>query len=153
MLRTLTSPDVLDAQVFVTQDVFRLMAGMEVEPTAEPFAKSTGAIDSLLSYTGGARGSMALECSPAVACAFAARVTGLPEECLTPKDVEDALGKLLKMIGGSLKTLLPVGTDVSAPQVLPFSPRSASREEPPLLSSLDFACEFGRFRLRLFRSF
>ena len=151
MLRTLTSPEVLDAQVFVTQDVFRVMAGMEVEPTDEPFAKSTGAIDSLLNYTGGARGSMALECSPSVACAFAARVTGLPAECLTNKDIEDAMGKLVNMIGGSLKALLPADTSISTPQVFQFSFWSSLREEPAPISSLDFVCEFGRFRLRLFR--
>ena len=151
MLAALVTPEALEAQVYVTQDVFRIMAGMEVESCPEPFANYAQAIDSLLYYIGGAKGSLVLECSANVASAFAERVTGLPALSLNEEDVRDAVGELVNMIGGNLKALLPGDTVISTPLVF-TSPRDLPlQENVSLISSLDFICEFGQFRLRLYR--
>lgn len=151
MLRTLTTPEALDAQVFVTQDVFRIMAGIDVDSAVEPSTTSAFAIESLLHYTGGASGRMLLDCSAEVAKAFAIRVTGLPAEALSGEDIKDAVGELVNMIGGNLKALLPADTHISTPQVFPASENMPWIDEASMISSLDFDCEFGRFRLRVYR--
>lgn len=151
MLATLATPEALDAQRYVTQDVFRIMAGMDVHSSPEPFSNSADAIDSLLYYIGGAKGSLVLECGAKVARAFAARVTGLPAGSLDDDDVRDAVGELVNMIGGNLKALLPGDTAISTPLVF-TSPRDLPLQDgATLISSLDFRCESGQFRLRLYR--
>lgn len=151
MLATLATPEALDAQRYVTQDVFRIMAGMEVDSSPYPFSNSPGAIDSLLYYIGGANGSLVLECSRSVARAFAERVTGQPAQSLDDDDVRDAVGELVNMIGGNLKALLPGDTAISTPLVCTSTQELPLQKGATLISSLDFRCDFGQFRLSLYR--
>lgn len=151
MLATLATPEALDAQRYVTQDVFRIMAGMDVDSSPEPFSNSVGAIDSLLYYIGGANGSLVLECGANVARAFAERVTGLPAQSLDDDDVRDAVGELVNMIGGNLKALLPSDTAISTPLVFTSPDDLPLQDGATLISSLDFRCESGQFRLSLYR--
>jgi CheY-specific phosphatase CheX len=151
MLATLATPEALDAQKYVTQDVFRIMAGMDVDSSPDPFSNFDGVIDSLLYYIGGAEGSLVLECSPNVACAFAERVTGLRAASLNEDDVRDAVGELVNMIGGNLKALLPGDTAISTPLVFTSPQDLPLQDGASQISSLDFRCEFGQFRLSLYR--
>jgi len=151
MLAALATPEALEAQVYVTQDVFRIMAKMEVESSPNPFANSAASIDSLIYYIGGASGSLVLECSANVASAFAERVTGSPASSLNEEDVRDAVGELVNMIGGNLKALLPGDTAISTPLVFTSLKDLPLRKNASPISSLDFTCEFGQFRLSLYR--
>ena len=148
MFAALMTPEGIDAQIIVCQQVFRTMAGMEVAQSDDVPFDPDGSIDSVLHYRGTGAGALRLECSTPVACAFASRLMSIPAPRMFDEDVKDALGELVNMIGGNLKGLLPEETAISAPSVFAWGLSEDAIGTP--LSSIEFSCEFGWFRVRLY---
>jgi CheY-specific phosphatase CheX len=148
-IAALTTPDALESQITVTQQVFALMAGIEVYPSAAALAETAPFFESVLDYLSICKGSIVLECSAPVAFAFTARLMGIPTPRTFDDDVKDSMGELVNMIGGNLKGLLSVDTVLSAPVVF-YDKHAPLRHIHAKLTSIDFDCEFGLFRLSLY---
>lgn len=148
-LAVLTTPDALESQIAVTQQVFALMAGIEINPSTMMLPATDLFLESVLDYLVVCKGSIVLECSAPVAFAFTERLMGIATPTAFDDDVKDAMGELVNMIGGNLKGLLSVNTVLSAPVV--FHDKHASMPQHlRKLSCIDFDCEFGLFRLSLY---
>jgi CheY-specific phosphatase CheX len=147
-LAALTTPDALESQIAVTQQVFQLMAGMEVYPSGSTLPETELFLESVLDYLFICKGSVVVECSAPVAFAFTERLMGVPTPTEFNDDVKDSMGELVNMIGGNLKGLLSVDTVLSPPVV--FHDRASMIHERTKLSCIDFDCEFGLFRLSLY---
>lgn len=148
-LAALTTPDALESQIAVTQQVFSLMAGIDVYPSDRSLNQTDLFLESVLDYLFICKGSIVLECSAAVAFAFTERLMGIATPTTFDDDVKDSMGELVNMIGGNLKGLLSVDTVLSAPLV--FHDRQVPLQENRVkLSFIDFDCEFGLFRLSLY---
>jgi CheY-specific phosphatase CheX len=149
-LAILTIPDAVESQIDVTRQVFATMAGIEVYPSGEALSKTTPTIESALRYLVVCKGSITLEASTSVAFAFAERMMSIPTPTCCDDDVKDAMGELINMIGGNLKGLLPVDTELSTPVVYDDSSSEMAHSHLIRLSVLNFDCEFGPFRLSLY---
>ena len=101
----------------VVGSVFSTMMGLEALPSSDPPPSPTGLLTASVCLTGEWEGAVSIQCTPAEACAFAARFVGssLPEE--VDDDVRDVIGELANMIGGNLKCALAPGIRVSIPSV------------------------------------
>ena len=148
-LDVLTTPDAIESQIAVTQQVFSLMAGMEIYPSAIALSETETFTESVLTYLAVCKGSLVVECSAPVAFAFTERLMNIPTPTEYSDDVKDAMGELVNMIGGNLKGLLSVDTVLSPPLVF-HDQHSPMPQGRPKLSSIDFDCEFGLFRLSLY---
>ncbi len=148
-LAVLTTPDAIESQIMVTQQVFSLMAGMEVYPTATALPETDMFLESVLNYLSVCKGSLVLECSAPVAFAFTERLMNVPTPTHFSEDVKDSMGELVNMIGGNLKGLLSVDTVLSAPLVF-HDKHAPMPQDRPKLSCIDFDSEFGLFRLSLY---
>jgi chemotaxis protein CheX len=87
--------------------------------------------------SGAWEGCVLLACAPALACAAAARMFGVPAAEVTPDQVRDALGELTNMIGGNVKALLPGANALGLPAV---ADAGESLPDGPCLARLAFAC-------------
>jgi CheY-specific phosphatase CheX len=148
-IAALTTPDVLESQIAVTQLVFALMAGIEIYPSATTLLEADPFFESVLDYLSICKGSIVLECSARVAFAFTERLMGIPTPTTFDDDVKDSMGELVNMIGSNLKGLLSVDTVLSAPVVF-YDKHAPLRQIRTNLMCIDFDCEFGLFRLSLY---
>jgi len=148
-LDVLTTPDNLESQIAVTQQVFALMAGIDIHPSARSLPETDLFLESVIDYLSICKGSIVLECSAPVAFAFTEQFMGIPTPTAFDEDVKDSMGELVNMIAGNLKGLLSVDTVLSAPVVFheKLTPIPQTRTK---LSCIDFDCEYGLFRLTLY---
>jgi chemotaxis protein CheX len=126
MQASLATPESLADQRTIAQQVFSTMVDMELTPCSRHLeANDPDAVASLLRYTAPSEGAMLIECSPALAFTFAARLMSIARPSTVDADVIDAMGELVNMIGGNLKALMPEQTHISSPQVLQPHEREA----------------------------
>lgn len=137
----------------IVEDVFSTMLGMDavlsaaVEPSAECITAS-------VQFVGGWRGAVLLTCGGQLARRFAARLMPSPSgagEVASKDDVSDTLGEVVNMIGGNLKSVLPVGVVLSIPSVIEgrdFAFRICGGNE---FKTNHFLCEDGAFEITLVR--
>ncbi|MGA2716017.1 MAG: chemotaxis protein CheX [Bryobacteraceae bacterium] len=59
-----------------------------------------------------------LECCRNEALAFASRLMRIDQSAVNDDDAHDALGEIVNMIGGNLKSVLPHGVGLSLPSVV-----------------------------------
>lgn len=93
-------------------------------------------------------GTVALECSEALARQLAATMFDLPAQAATVADTQDALGELTNMVGGNIKSLMPVPSQLSLPQVTP-STTAACLTSSAVVSQVAFADQGEPFRVFL----
>lgn len=62
-------------------------------------------------------GSVELSCSTTVARRVASVMFATPESELSDADISDAVGELVNVVGGSIKSILPAPTSLSLPKV------------------------------------
>ncbi len=148
MFAALTTPEGIDAQIIVCKEVLRTMTGIEVAALSDAPSHAGRCINSTLYYRGTCDGALRLECGIGVASAFTSRMMCIPEPHQFDDDMKDALGELVNMIGGNLKGLLPAETTISSPMVSTMSAERSIAERQ--LTSIEFRCEFGWFRVRLY---
>jgi chemotaxis protein CheX len=102
----------------IAQDVFQTMLDYPVSPSEEESAKKTDAVTAAIFLAGTWQGAVILECSQAQAFVFTARLMKITEPTGMDDDVRDALGEIINMIGGNMKSILPTGVSLSIPSVL-----------------------------------
>lgn len=85
-----------------------------VAPTDLPLPTWSAAI----TVTGGWQALVLMQFSEAAAAAVAQRMLGLgPDEAPSPEDLSDALGELVNVVGGNVKSLMPGPSQLSLPLV------------------------------------
>lgn len=112
------SPSTYETEVRqIVGDVFHAMLHCDAELTTE----NTAGVDLLTAtvfFAGTWDGAVLVECPADAALAFAALLLRLPVAGLTAEDSRDALGEIVNMIGGNLKSVLPHGVALSLPLVV-----------------------------------
>ncbi len=114
---------VLDDVLAVTEDVWMALLGEE-EPLlprdsapGAPFDAAT-AWSAATTVSGGWHGVVTVELDEAVARRLTARMLDLPAaEDAADGDVADAVGELVNMVGGNVKSLMPGPSVLSLPSV------------------------------------
>ncbi len=133
----------------IAQDVFETMLNYPVTPSQDEHSQKADAVTAAIFLAGTWQGAVILECSQTQACAFTARLMKISEPSGMNDDVRDALGEIVNMIGGNLKSILPTGVSLSIPSVLDGSDFAyricgTNRKETEL-----FRGELGLFRITL----
>ena len=107
----------LDDLTFLADEVWRSLLGEEemlVPVGCEDPIEWSGAV----SVTGGWQGTVTVELGARAAADLTARMLALPEdEPAADADVADAVGELVNMIGGNVKSLMPGPSVLSLPAV------------------------------------
>ena len=141
-----TSPDEADAPTVddlqaVTEDVWLALVGEDepllprLVPPGTPF-DATGVWSAAVSVSGGWHGVVTVELDAEVARQLGARMLDLPSaEEAEDADVADAVGELVNMIGGNVKSLMPGPSVLSLPLVA--AGRAAGRSEVVEVARVD----------------
>lgn len=114
-----TGLDILPGELAdIAASVFATMLHLGIRETDTPWFPDSRRLTAVVYLTGDWNGAVALECSPAQACRFAARfLSGDPSDAVDDV-VRDVIGELANMIGGNLKCALTTGIRLSMPSVI-----------------------------------
>ena len=146
MDRTLAAELVRQAVV----EVFSTMLGSELEvgePISDPDPLLPAEVVSLVGLTGAVTGALALQCGREHARDLTARFLGADgQDIESLDDVRDAVGELVNMIGGSLKTAIgsPQAIELSLPTVV-TSHDSAIKVAASFAVAVPFRDHYGEF--------
>jgi chemotaxis protein CheX len=125
--------------------VFESMLNTSPEPAADETLGSVELVTAVLHFSGGWTGATLLEMPPVMARVFTGRMLGLDAPARIDDDVIDAMGELVNMIGGNLKTILPPGVELSLPSVVIGADYSLRICGGRLVHRWTFGGELGRF--------
>ena len=77
----------------------------QVQQNSQPFRANE--VSALIGITGDLTGYVAIHCTSAQGAAFTGRLLGLPaDEVVATDEIRDAIGELVNMVAGSVKTAL-----------------------------------------------
>jgi chemotaxis protein CheX len=130
-------------------DVFQTMLRCEVYPTDLPWEPAQSSVTAAIFFAGAWRGAVLVETSEHQACQWTSRLMSLPIPEAFTDDVQDALGELVNMIGGNLKSVLPRGVGLSMPTVVQGTNYSVRVCGGSLTDSQNFLADCGSFRVTL----
>jgi chemotaxis protein CheX len=136
-------PEHADVQAIVEQ-VWSSYLGVEEPllprpvPADAPFA-APEAWSAAVSITGGWQGTVTVEVAGAVARTLTCRMLDLGEATPVDEDVADAVGELVNMVGGNIKSLLPGPSGLTLPAVA--AGRAAHASETVEVARLDAVWE------------
>ncbi len=124
-MSTLSAVEVptLDDVRAVTEDVWQALAGHEdvlVPRTTAPGApfEAAGVWSAVVAISGAWQGVVTVELEESLARLLTARMLAIPEgEEIGDSDIADAVGELVNMIGGNVKSLMPGPSSLSLPSV------------------------------------
>ena len=104
--------------VHIVQDVFETMLRYQIQESSEDYSPRMNLVTSAIFFAGAWKGAVVLECSEGEARFFTECLMGIPRPAYMDDDVRDAMGEVINMIGGNLKSVLPPGVSLSMPSVL-----------------------------------
>lgn len=116
------APDVEDLRL-VTEDVWMALLGEDEALLPRPLASHSPfdapqAWSAAVTVSGGWQGVVTIELDDHVAHELSLRMLALPSsESVDDSDVADAVGELVNMVGGSVKSLMPGPSVLSLPSV------------------------------------
>jgi chemotaxis protein CheX len=102
----------------IVSDVFQTMIEAEVLPVGPPYAVRENTVTAAIFFAGTWRGAVLVECDEAQARRWTSRLMSIPEPDTFTDDVRDAMGEIVNMVGGNLKSVLPHGVALSMPSVV-----------------------------------
>jgi chemotaxis protein CheX len=102
----------------IVRDVFQTMLRYEIHESSDDYKSRTSVVTSAIFFAGSWKGAVVLECSEAQARFLTGRLMDIPEPPRMDNDTRDAMGEVVNMIGGNLKSVLPPGVGLSMPSVL-----------------------------------
>jgi len=94
------------------------MSSYECEPVQISYEPSKDRITCSVFFAGSWQGAVIVECPFQMAFEFTSRLMRIPRPGEYNDDVCDAMGELVNMIGGNLKSVLPPGSTLSIPSVV-----------------------------------
>lgn len=99
-------------------DVFQTMLKCDITPRVAHWDPPNSCVTAGIFFAGSWRGAVLIQASEHQACQWTSRLMALPIPEEFTSDVQDALGELVNMIGGNLKSVLPRGVGLSMPTVV-----------------------------------
>lgn len=138
-----------DAIAQIAQDVFQTMLDYPVSCSEEESSQVTDAVTAAIFLSGTWKGAVILECSQSEASGFTARLMKISEPAGINDDVRDALGEIVNMIGGNMKSILPAGVSLSIPSVLDGADYAYRICGANQKETMFFRGELGLFRITL----
>ncbi|NYG57027.1 chemotaxis protein CheX [Nocardioides perillae] len=112
-----TAAPTLDDVRSLTEEVWASFLG-EAEPLLPGAGGPTGGWSAAITVTGGWEGMVTVELTDRVAAAVTQQMLGMAEdEVASDEDVADAVGELVNMVGGNVKSLMPGPSTLSLPVV------------------------------------
>lgn len=102
----------------IVSNVFLTMVAMEVEATDEQWTPKPGTMTAAIFFAGSWKGAVLVECSEEQARRWTSQLMSIPEPPSITDDVRDALGEIVNMVGGNLKSVIPAGVGLSMPTVV-----------------------------------
>ena len=119
----------------ITENIWTTMLGLQLEPYMRDFPDAANdALVASIAIEGGWRGTVTLECSGDAGRMFASVIFGQENE-VADHAVTDALGELVNMVGGNVKSLLPGPCQLSLPWVQ-LAPGDVSGNEGAVVGEL-----------------
>lgn len=100
----------------LTRDIWSALladGGLLPDVSAAP----AGDITATVEINGAWNGTTCLTCSTLAGRHAASTMFGVDDEDLTPSDIADAVGELVNVVGGNIKSLLPGPTELSLPVI------------------------------------
>ncbi|MGA9671103.1 MAG: chemotaxis protein CheX [Terracidiphilus sp.] len=107
-----------DTVVEIVESIFSTMLEIDVSPSNSPHSTGGERMTSTVYLEGDWNGAVSLECNRSQACQFAGRFLATDPPAAVDDDVKDALGELVNMIGGNIKSILAQETRLSMPSVI-----------------------------------
>ena len=83
-------------------------------------------------------GAVTFQCSALLAQQIAAIMFDVPEHAATIEQTQDALGEIVNMVGGNIKSLLPAASRLSLPTVTAETDYSGFLPGGRVVSAIDF---------------
>lgn len=111
-----SSYETMTAQI--VHDVFDTMLRYEIHEAPADYDRRVNQVTAAIFFAGVWKGAVILECSEAQATLFAEELMSIPRPSCMDEDTRDALGEIVNMIGGNLKSVLPHGVSLSMPSVV-----------------------------------
>lgn len=144
------APSVEDVEA-LTGDVWLALVGEDevlvprMVPPGTPF-DATGVWSSSVTVSGGWHGVVTVELDEEVAQQLSARMLALPDDDpVSDGDIADAVGELVNMVGGNVKSLMPGPSVLSLPTVA--AGRAAFASDVSEVCRLDLAWRGGPVRV------
>jgi chemotaxis protein CheX len=137
----------------IVSDVFSTMLRADVEPVAGAAAHlPSPTVTAAIFFAGNWKGAVLVECSVRQACRWTAHLTAVtpndPPHSVND-DVRDAMGELVNMIGGNLKSVLPHGVGLSMPTLVEGNDYAVKLCGGNLVNRRQFRSEFEPFAVTL----
>ncbi|MBI1761625.1 MAG: chemotaxis protein CheX [Acidobacteria bacterium] len=85
-------------------------------------------------------GAVTLNCSVTLARQLAAILFGVPEQSTTLEQTQDVLGELANIVGGNIKGLLPLPSQLSLPSVKAGADYLSLLPDGQVVSKVEFQC-------------
>ncbi len=149
MLASLVTPECLEDQTAIVQNIFAIMVDMEMHLVSAP-ANFDQVVTSALYFEQASKGVILVECSEELAYLFTSRLMSIDVPDSIDADVADSMAELANMIGGNLKGLMPAETHISMPVLLGRHDLPTVIGTRRLLTELYFASEHGVCRITLY---
>ncbi len=102
----------------IVQLVFETMLNLNAEPLEQTWSPRPDSVTSAIYFAGEWKGAVLLECTVEQAICFTARLMPIPPPDSMNDDVRDAMGELINMLAGNLKSVVPHGVGISMPSVV-----------------------------------
>jgi chemotaxis protein CheX len=103
----------------IVENIWGSVLGMPVSSAAPGQAlPGDESMTVCVSITGKQAGALVLSCSITLARKMAAVMFAIDAAAVQESDMRDALGEVVNIAGGNLKSLLPPGSDLSLPTVI-----------------------------------
>lgn len=125
------------------------MLGIEVLPGEQPWLPRSGDITAAIFFAGSWMGAALVECTEHQARIWTGRLLSIPEPSDISDDVRDAMGEIVNMIGGNLKSVLPGGVGLSMPSVVEGKQYSLQVCGSNMIARQCFASSDGLFGITL----
>ncbi|MGC8628212.1 MAG: chemotaxis protein CheX [Acidimicrobiales bacterium] len=106
-----------DNVVQLTYEVWEALLAVDGRPQLEPGDLPSQDVVALASISGAWNGTVCLSCSRAAAVQASAAMFGIDEADVTDVELADAVGELVNVVGGNIKSLVPGPSSLSLPSV------------------------------------
>ncbi len=133
----------------IVEDVFRTMLNVCVNPAQTLGHPALNSLTASVHLVGEWKGVVLLQCGLPEALAFTACLLPGPERSGMDEDVRDALGELVNMVGGNLKSVLPPGVALSIPSVVAGSDYAVHICGGNAFHTVGFSSDLGDFWVTL----
>ncbi len=133
----------------IVDDVFRAMLGTDAYPLTESEDAGADSLTAAVQFAGEWHGALLLQCGARQAAAFTRALMPESQPAHNDEDVRDALGEVVNMVGGNLKSILLPGVVLSMPSVVHGSDYALHICRSNAVKTVNFTSDLGTFSVSL----